>query len=56
VDTLDSIKKITGKKPIFIQGDIRNKSDLATVFTSHTIDAVIHFAALKSVGESCSKP
>lgn len=56
VDTLDNIKQITGKKPIFVQWDIRNKDDLNKLFSTYNINAVMHFAALKSVGESCSKP
>jgi len=55
-DVLDTIQKITGKNIPFIQWDIRNKEDLQQVFSQYTIDAVMHFAALKSVGESCSKP
>lgn len=56
VDTLDNIKQITGKKPIFVQWDIRNKDDLNKLFSTYNINAVMHFAALKSVGESCVKP
>ena len=55
-DTLDSIKHITGKDVPFVQWDIRNSEDLDRVFSEYSIDAVMHFAALKSVGESCSKP
>lgn len=40
----------------FIQGDIRDKDTLTTLFKSHSIDAVIHFAAYSLVGESMIKP
>jgi len=53
---LQNIQKITNIAVSFIQGDIRNKDDLQQIFSQYTIDAVMHFAALKSVGESCSKP
>lgn len=56
VTTLDAIEKITGVKPRFYEGDIRDKDFLETVFTNESIDAVIHFAGLKAVGESCEKP
>jgi UDP-glucose 4-epimerase len=51
------IEKITGKKVNFHQGDCCNKDFVSSVFkTQGPIDAVIHFAALKSVGESVAKP
>lgn len=53
---LDRIKKITGKRPRFYQGDIRNKDVLDTIFKENNIDGVIHFAGLKAVGESVRKP
>ncbi|MBH1639334.1 UDP-glucose 4-epimerase GalE [Stenotrophomonas maltophilia] len=54
--TLEAIKTITGKLPVFIEGDVRDGSTLRTVLQDHQIDAVIHFAALKSVGESWKRP
>lgn len=56
VTTLDAIEKITGVKPEFYEGDIRDKEFLEMVFVNEPIDAVIHFAGLKAVGESCEKP
>ncbi|KAA8732051.1 UDP-glucose 4-epimerase GalE [Acinetobacter qingfengensis] len=56
IKVLDRIKKITGKELHFIQGDIRDKVLLDQVFTQHHIDAVIHFAGLKAVGESMQVP
>lgn len=53
---LDRIKKITGKRPRFYQGDIRNKDLLDTIFKKNNIKGVIHFAGLKAVGESVRKP
>lgn len=53
---LDRINAITGKKPVFYQGDVRDEAFLDTIFSAHQINAVIHFAGLKSVGESVSKP
>lgn len=55
-ESLERVKTITGKTLEFIQGDIRHREDLRSVFTSHTIDAVIHFAGLKAVGESAQIP
>lgn len=56
LNVLQRIERITGVTVPFFQGDIRNKNDLTDVFAAYTIDAVMHFAALKSAGESCSKP
>ncbi|MBR3617269.1 MAG: UDP-glucose 4-epimerase GalE [Acholeplasmatales bacterium] len=53
---IDRIEKITGKRPKFYLGDIRNRDDLAKVFTENKIDCVINFAGLKAVGESVVKP
>lgn len=53
---VDRIEKITGKRPIFYRGDIRNKEDLELIFKAHKIDAVINFAGLKAVGESIKMP
>lgn len=53
---LDRIEAITGKKVPFYEADIRNREDLEKIFTNEKIDAVIHFAGLKAVGESVQKP
>ena len=55
-DVILKIEKITGKKVKFYKGDLRNKKFLDKVFKENKIDAVIHFAGLKAVGESCKKP
>ncbi|MBR6554537.1 MAG: UDP-glucose 4-epimerase GalE [Clostridia bacterium] len=53
---VSSIEKITGKRPVFYRADILDREALDTIFTTHGIEAVIHFAGLKAVGESVSKP
>ncbi len=55
-ESLARVKKITGKEATFYQGDILDKAFLDLIFAKHTIDSVIHFAGLKSVGESVAKP
>jgi len=53
---LDSIKELTNKSVIFLPIDILNVADLKSLFASRRITSVIHFAALKSVGESITHP
>lgn len=53
---LDEIEKITGKRPALYTADLRNVPDLDQCFSENAFDAVIHFAALKAVGESVSNP
>lgn len=55
-EVLERIEALTGSKPAFYQGDIRDESFLDSVFEQHDIQAVIHFAGLKAVGESVTKP
>ena len=55
-ESIRRVEAITGKKIPVIEGDIRNKEDLRQAFKNNTIDAVIHFAGLKAVGESVEKP
>lgn len=50
------IEKITGKKVVFYKYDMRNERLLRKIFEQNKIDAVIHFAGLKAVGESVQKP
>lgn len=54
--SLDRVKEITGKEVKFYQADILDGSALETIFENHIIDACIHFAGLKAVGESVAKP
>ena len=55
-ESLARVTAITGKTAAFHKIDIRNRNELASVFLSKTFDAVIHFAALKAVGESATQP
>lgn len=55
-EALKRVEKITGKAVPFVEGDIRNRELLDQLFKSHQFDAVIHFAGLKAVGESCRMP
>src|SRR5262245_43908338 len=51
------IQEICGKSFPFVKADIRHKSDVKALFSSHPdISAVIHFAAFKAVGESVEQP
>ena len=53
---VDKIKKITGKDFKFYEADILNEGKLEQIFKENSIEAVIHFAGLKAVGESVEKP
>ncbi len=53
---IERVEEITGRKIEFIQADLRDKEATAAVFDRHSIDAVIHFAGLKAVGESVHIP
>ena len=55
-DVLDRIELIAGKRPSFIEGDVRDRALLKNILSQHKFDAVIHFAGLKSVGESVAQP
>lgn len=55
-EVLNRIYSLTGVKPVFYQGDVRDEMFLDRVFEQEPIDAVIHFAGLKAVGESVEKP
>ena len=53
---LPRIEEITGKKPLFYETDILDRAGLDRIFSENHIDAVIHFAGYKAVGESVEKP
>ncbi len=55
-ESLNRVKKITGKDLVFYQDDVLDESALVKIFSEQNIDAVIHFAGLKAVGESVEKP
>ena len=54
--SLDRVKEITGKEVKFYKADILDKEALENIFKEETIEACIHFAGLKAVGESVAKP
>lgn len=55
-EVVNRIEQITGKRPDLVIGDIRDRATLRSLFANQTIDAVIHFAGLKAVGESVAEP
>ncbi|MDF1616137.1 UDP-glucose 4-epimerase GalE [Petrocella sp. FN5] len=56
IEVLDKLSTITGIKPTFCQIDVTDEAKVEEIFNKHKIDGVIHFAGLKAVGESVSKP
>jgi len=55
-ESLKRVRELTGQDFPFIESDIRDRAMLDKLFREHDIDAVIHFAGLKAVGESVEKP
>lgn len=55
-ESLRRVEKITGKQIPFYEMDLRDEEGLKGIFAKEKIDAVIHFAGLKAVGESVEKP
>ena len=55
-EALRRVAKIIGKEVPFVEADVRDKVAMEKVFSDNKIDAVIHFAGLKAVGESVAKP
>ncbi|QLO53537.1 UDP-glucose 4-epimerase GalE [Klebsiella grimontii] len=53
---LPIIERLGGKSATFVEGDIRNEALMTEILHDHAIEAVIHFAGLKAVGESVAKP
>ena len=56
IDVLEKLERITGKRFKFYQFDLVNKNQVEQIFNENEIDAVIHFAGYKAVGESVEKP
>lgn len=56
IDVLDKIEKITSKRPKFYEIDVCDKETVKKIFRKNKIDAVIHFAGYKAVGESVREP
>ena len=54
--SLERVELLTGKKPRFYEGDVRDEALLRKIFAENEISAVIHFAGLKAVGESVAQP
>ena len=54
--SIAAVERITQKSLTFVEGDVRDGTLLEKLFASHNISAVLHFAGLKSVGESTSEP
>jgi UDP-glucose 4-epimerase len=55
-ESLKRVQEITGKTVAFHQTDLRDRPALEAIFKQYAVDAVIHFAGLKAVGESCEQP
>lgn len=55
-ESLNRVEEITGRKVTFYEAELLNQDDVKRVFDNEKIDAVIHFAGLKAVGESVYKP
>ncbi|HRB84399.1 MAG TPA: SDR family NAD(P)-dependent oxidoreductase, partial [Acinetobacter johnsonii] len=56
VESLARVQALAAKKLDFVEGDILDQQILDQIFQHHSIDAVIHFAGLKAVGESQKEP
>lgn len=54
--SLERVQQLCGKRPVFYKMDMADAAGLSEVFKKHRVDAVIHFAALKAVGESVQQP
>jgi UDP-glucose 4-epimerase len=55
-ESLNRVAQLAGRAPVFVQGDIRERVVLESLFAEHSIHAVVHFAGLKAVGESVARP
>ena len=55
-ESIRRVQNITGKTVTFYEADIRDEGKMDEILSAHKIDAVIHFAAFKAVGESCRMP
>ena len=55
-EALDCVEEISGKRPAFFEGDVRDRELLRKIFAQRPVDSVIHFAGLKAVGESVVQP
>jgi UDP-glucose 4-epimerase len=55
-DVVGRLEALCGKRPEFVEGDVRDSVVLDEIFDRHPVTAVMHFAGLKAVGESVAKP
>lgn len=55
-ESLRRVTQLAGRAPVFVEGDIRDQDLLYRLFAEHSVDAVLHFAGLKAVGESVTQP
>ena len=55
-ESIARVSQITGRAPVFVEGDVRDLDLLTNLFVEHSVDAVLHFAGLKAVSESVSQP
>ena len=55
-ESLRRVARIAGRAPVFVQGDVRDRTLLDRLLGDHAVGAVLHFAGLKAVGESVSLP
>lgn len=53
---LERIERIVGRRPGFVEADVRDRDAMRALFADYRLDAVIHFAGLKAVGESVAQP
>ena len=56
VESLHRVAELAGRAPVFVQGDVRDRALLDSLFAEHSIQSVLHFAGLKAVGESVQQP
>ena len=55
-ESLHRVAELAGRSPVFVQGDVRDRALLDSLFAEHSVQAVLHFAGLKAVGESVQQP
>lgn len=55
-ESLERVARLTGRRPAFVRGDIRDQAEVARLMQAYRPSAVLHFAGLKAVGESVEKP
>ena len=55
-EAIERVSRIAQRPVMFVHADIRNRDALDEIFANHRIEAVVHFAGLKAVGESVTKP